>query len=194
MKKLFVELKIAVIAVLSLGVLVCAIYPAVIWGLAQALFPFEANGSMVGREGRRHGSYLVGQGFATAKYFHPRPSAAGTGYDALNSGGSNLGPTSRKLIETVKQRISEYRAENGLGPDVPIPADAVTASASGLDPHISVQNARLQAPRVAKARGRGEDEVFAVIARSTEDRYLGILGEPRVHVLKLNMMLDVRGD
>jgi K+-transporting ATPase ATPase C chain len=136
------------------------------------------------------GSSLLAQGFTAPKYFHPRPSAAGQGYDAVNSGGTNLGPTSKKLIEDVKQRVADYRSENGLPPDVRVPADAVTSSASGLDPHISVRNALLQAARVAKARGIGEKDVLAKVGAHTEGRTLGLLGEPRVNVLTLNLSLD----
>jgi K+-transporting ATPase ATPase C chain len=141
-------------------------------------------------DGNVVGSSLLAQGFAGPSYFHPRPSAAGLGYDAVNSGGTNLGPTSKKLIEDVKQRVADYRAENGLSSDTPVPADAVTSSASGLDPHISVRNATLQAARVAKARGVGEKDVLAKIGANTEGRTLGFLGEPRVNVLTLNLSLD----
>ncbi len=190
MKELYRELKVSAIAVLLLAVVVGGFYPAAIWGLAQGLFHFEANGSVIEKGGKAVGSVLIGQGFTGAKYFHPRPSAAGSGYDALNSGGTNLGPTSKKMADTVRGRIADYRAENGLAPDILVPADAVTASASGLDPHISVRNAHLQAGRVAKARGLTEGRVVAEIARCTEGRDLGIFGEPRVHVLRLNMALD----
>jgi K+-transporting ATPase ATPase C chain len=135
----------------------------------------------------------LGQQFAGPGYFHPRPSAAGDGYDAANSGGSNLGPTSQKLIVVVKERSAAYRAENNLAPGVLIPVDAVTSSGSGLDPHISVPNALLQARRVAEARGLGEEAVRRSIAAHTEGRDLGILGEPRVNVLMLNLDLDGKG-
>ena len=190
MKNLLTELRVALIATLSLAVLVCGIYPAMVWVLAQGLFPAEANGSLIMRSSRIAGSKLIGQGFIDSKYFHPRPSAAGSGYDAASSGGSNLGPLSKKLADAVKQRLFDYRAENGLAPDVLVPADAVTASASGLDPHISLKNAYLQAPRVAKARELSEKTVLREVAIATENRDLGILGEPRVNVLKLNMALD----
>ncbi|NJD62208.1 MAG: K(+)-transporting ATPase subunit C, partial [Deltaproteobacteria bacterium] len=130
------------------------------------------------------------QGFTGAAYFHPRPSAAGRGYDAANSSGTNLGPTSKLLIEDVKRRTADYRAENGLPADAQVPADAVTSSASGLDPHIGVENARIQAGRVAKARGMSREEVLRRIAVHTEARSLMILGEPRVNVLMLNLDLD----
>lgn len=190
MKNLLAELRIALTATIVLAVVVCGIYPAIVWVLAQAIFPAEANGSLVVRSGKVAGSSLIGQGFVEAKYFHPRPSAAGSGYDATGSGGSNLGPTSQKLVDAVKQRVLNYRAENGLAPDVRVPADAVTSSASGLDPHISVMNAHLQAHRVAKARELSEKTVLREIAIYTEGRDLGVFGEPRVNTLKLNMALD----
>ena len=190
MKNLLAELRIAMTATIALAVVVCGIYPATVWLLAQTLFPAEANGSLIVRSGKVAGSSLIGQGFVEAKYFHPRPSAAGSGYDAMGSGGSNLGPTSKKLVDAIKQRVLDYRTENGLAPDVRVPADAVTTSASGLDPHISVKNAHLQAPRVAKARELSEKTVLREIANYTEGRDLGVFGEPRVNVLKLNMALD----
>lgn len=190
MTTLLTELRVALIATLLLAMLVCGVYPAMVWVLSRQLFPAEANGSLIMRGGKPTGSNLIGQGFVDAKYFHPRPSAAGYGYNAGNSGGSNLGPTSRRLIETVEQRISDYRIENGLAPDVMIPADAVTASASGLDPHISLKNAYVQAARVAKARELSEKTVLREVAIATENRDMGILGEPRVNVLKLNIALD----
>jgi len=190
MKNLFAELRVALIATISLAVVVCAIYPAIVWVLSQGFFSAEANGSLIMRGGKITGSNLIGQGFVDSKYFHPRPSAAGSGYDAAGSGGSNLGPTSKKLVDGVKQRVLDYRTENGLTPDVLVPADAVTASASGLDPHISVKNAYLQAPRVAKARDLSEKTVFREITVYTESRDLGLFGEPRVNVMKLNVALD----
>jgi K+-transporting ATPase ATPase C chain len=136
------------------------------------------------------GSALLAQGFSGAKYFHPRPSDAGTGYDPLNSGGSNLGPTSQKLMDTIKANIAQYRQDNGLSDQVAVPADAVTASGSGLDPHISLKNAETQIPRVAKARGVGEDVVRAAVVKATDSPFLGIGGDPGVNVLKLNVALD----
>jgi K+-transporting ATPase ATPase C chain len=190
MKALIEELRASVAATLLLAVLCCGIYPAVVWAVGQGLFSGKANGSLIRVDGNVVGSSLLAQGFAGPSYFHPRPSAAGQGYDAVNSGGTNLGPTSKKLIDDVKQRVAGYRSENGLSSDTPVPADAVTSSASGLDPHISVRNALLQAARVAKARGIGEKEVLAMVGAHTEGRTLGFLGEPRVNVLTLNLSLD----
>jgi K+-transporting ATPase ATPase C chain len=190
MKDLFAQLRISLTATLFLAVLLCGIYPLAVWLLAQGLFPANANGSLVMRNGKILGSSLISQGFTAPKYFHPRPAAAGQGYDATSSGGSNLGPTSKKLVETVRQRVDEYRSENNLRPDALVPIDAVTASASGLDPHISLKNALLQAARVARARGLSEDIVLKEIKRYTEGRDLGMLGEPRVNVLMLNLALD----
>ncbi|OPX94060.1 MAG: Potassium-transporting ATPase C chain [Syntrophorhabdus sp. PtaB.Bin006] len=190
MKNLFTELRVALIATIVLALLVCGIYPAMVWVVAQGLFPTEAKGSLIMRGGKITGSDLIGQGFIDSKYFHPRPSAAGSGYDATSSGGTNLGPTSKRLVDTIKQRVFAYRSENGLAPDILVPADAVTASASGLDPHISLKNAYLQAPRVAKARELSEKTVLREVAIATESRDLGILGEARVNVLKLNIALD----
>jgi K+-transporting ATPase ATPase C chain len=189
-KNIINELRISLIATLCLAVLLCGIYPALVWGIAQGLFSSQANGSLVSVKGQVIGSSLLAQNFTGAGYFHPRPSAAGDGYDAVNSGGSNLGPTSQKLIDAVKERVASYRTENKLAPEVLIPADAVTTSASGLDPHISVKNAMLQASRVAKVRGIGEEELRKMIVSRTEGRDLVILGEPRVNVLMLNLDLD----
>jgi K+-transporting ATPase ATPase C chain len=190
MKNLIAELRTSLVITLLLVVLCCGIYPLAVWAIAQGAFPHQANGSLVEAKGKIAGSSLLAQGFAGPGYFHPRPSAAGQGYDAANSSGTNLGPTSKKLIEGVKQRVADYRAENGLTPDAPVPADAVTSSASGLDPHISPENAMLQAGRVAKARGLSSEEVLRKIAAHTEGRGLMILGEPRVNVLMLNLDLD----
>jgi K+-transporting ATPase ATPase C chain len=189
-KNILNELRISVIATVCLAVLLCGIYPAVVWGIAQGLFHSQANGSLVSVKGQVIGSSLLAQSFTGAGYFHPRPSAAGDGYDAVNSGGSNLGPTSQKLIAAVKERVAAYRAENKLAPEVLIPADAVTASASGLDPHISVKNALLQASRVAGVRGVGEEALRKKILSHTKGRDLGIFGEPRVNVLMLNLDMD----
>ena len=190
MKDLVAELRASIAATLLLAALCCGIYPVVVWAVGQGLFSPKANGSLVRVDGKVAGSSLLAQGFTATNYFHPRPSAAGQGYDAASSSGTNLGPTSKKLIEDVKQRVADYRTENGLSPDALVPADAVTSSASGLDPHISVRNASLQAARVAKARGIGEKEVLAKVGAHTEGRTLGLLGEPRVNVLMLNLELD----
>jgi len=190
MKDLVAELRASIVATLLLAVLCCGIYPVLVWAIGQGVFPHQANGSLIQVDGKIAGSSLLAQGFTAPDYFHPRPSAAGQGYDAAGSSGTNLGPTSKKLIESVKERVDAYRAENGLPPDARVPADAVTSSASGLDPHISVRNATLQAARVAKARGIGEKEVLAKVGAHTEGRTLGLLGEPRVNVLTLNLDLD----
>jgi potassium-transporting ATPase KdpC subunit len=191
MNNILLEFRMALVATALLALLLCGAYPLVVWGLAQGLFPYEANGSLMTLDGRVIGSELLAQQFSSAKYFQPRPSAAGeVGYDAASSSGSNLGPTSRKLIESVKERVAAYRTENKLSPDTPIPLDAVTASASGLDPHISVANALLQVPRVAETRGMTEKAVKEEMGSYTEGRALGVLGEPRVNVLKLNLALD----
>jgi K+-transporting ATPase ATPase C chain len=190
MKKLISEIRASLVITLLLVVLCCGIYPLVVWAIAQGAFSHRANGSLVEAKGKVVGSSLLAQGFAGPAYFHPRPSAAGQGYDAANSSGTNLGPTSKKLIEGVRQRVAEYRAENGLPPGAPVPADAVTSSASGLDPHISPENARLQAGRVAKARGLSREEVLRKIAAHTEGRAFIIMGEPRVNVLMVNLDLD----
>ena len=190
MKDLVAELRASIVATLLLAVLCCGIYPVLVWAIGQGVFPHQANGSLIQLDGKVAGSSLLAQGFTAPNYFHPRPSAAGQGYDAVSSGGTNLGPTSKKLIEDVKQRVADYRTENGLPPDARVPADAVTSSASGLDPHISVRNAMLQATRVAKARGIGEKDVMAKVEANTEGRTLGFLGEPRVNVLTLNLSLD----
>jgi K+-transporting ATPase ATPase C chain len=190
MKNLLTELRISLIATLCLAFLLCGLYPALVWVTAQGIFHDEANGSLIIRSGKIVGSSLLAQGFNAAKYFHPRPSAAGSGYDAASSGGSNLGPLSKKLMDGIEQRASEYRARNGLSPDTKVPVDAVTTSGSGLDPHISVENALLQAPRVARARGLSEKTVQKNIAAHTEGRTLRIFGEPRVNVLLLNLDMD----
>jgi K+-transporting ATPase ATPase C chain len=186
------EVRVALVMTLSLALVVCVAYPVAVFAAAQAFFPHKANGSLVYHQGAIVGSQLIAQRFEHARYFHPRPSAAGKGYDASASGGSNLGPTSAKLIDSVEKRIAQYRAENGLPETIPIPADAVTASASGLDPHIGIDNALLQARRVAAARGWKAEEVVAEIRAQAEGRTFGLLGEPRVNVLVLNLRLDQR--
>jgi K+-transporting ATPase ATPase C chain len=166
-------------------------YPLAVTALARVVFPHQASGSLAYKDGEPVGSILIGQGFKGPGYFHGRPSAAGqNGYDAASSGGSNLGPTNRRLIESVAERASNVRQENGLDPAAPVPGDAVTASASGLDPHISPEAALLQVPRVARARRLPEQRVRELVERHIEGRQLGALGEPRVNVLVLNLALD----
>jgi K+-transporting ATPase ATPase C chain len=191
MKMLLTELKVSLLLTLVFAVLLCGVYPLAVWAGAQALFPAKANGSLIaGGDGVIRGSALLAQNFSSDRYFQPRPSAAGTGYDATSSGGTNLGPTSQKLSDAIKAAVAAYRAANGLAADAQVPADAVTSSASGLDPHISPANAAIQAARVAKARGLPADRVAALVAASTEGRDLGVLGEPGVNVLRLNAALD----
>ena len=194
MKELFSEIRGAVLATLIIAIVCCGLYPLVIFGISQALFRDKANGSLIlDKNGTVRGSKLLGQAFTGEKYFHPRPSAAGNGYDAANSSGSNLGPTSQKLNDAIKDRIATYRKENRLTDTDPVPADAVTASGSGLDPHISLRNAEMQTPRVAKARGLSEDKVRALVQQNTDGRDLGVLGDPGVNVLELNLALDSPG-
>jgi potassium-transporting ATPase KdpC subunit len=191
MKELFSQIRCAVLATLTLAVVCCGLYPLVVFGVSQALFRDKANGSMIlDQGGSVRGSKLLGQGFTGEEYFHSRPSAAGNGYDATNSGGSNLGPTSQKLRDSIKERVEAYRKENRLKPNQGVPADAVTASGSGLDPDISPSNAELQGPRVARARGLTEERVRELIKQHTEGPDLRLLGEPRVNVLTLNLALD----
>jgi potassium-transporting ATPase KdpC subunit len=180
-----------------LTVLLGFVYPLVVTGISQVTMSKRANGSLVTANGKVVGSSLIGQNFTDAKgnplvqYFQPRPSAAGTkGYDAMSSSGSNLGPSNPTLLDSVAQRVAQYRKLNGLAADVKVPVDAVTASASGLDPQISVANARLQAARVARARNLTGAQVSSLIAAHTQGRQLGILGEQTVNVLDLNLALD----
>jgi len=194
MKALFSEIRGAVFATLILAIVCCGLYPLVVFGISQALFRDKANGSLiVDQDGTVRGSKLLAQGFTAGKYFHPRPSAAGNGYDAASSSGSNLGPTSQKLSDAIKDRVAAYHKENGLSETEPVPADAVTASGSGLDPQISLRNAELQTPRVAKARGLSEEKVRELVQQNTDGRNLGVLGEPGVNVLELNLALDSPG-
>ena len=189
------QIRPAIVMIALLTLIVGLAYPLAITGASQVLFPYQANGSLVyDGQGNVIGSALIGQNFAKPEYFHPRPSAAGDkGYDANSSGGSNLGPTNQKLIDTVKDRVAAYRQENGLAADAPVPVDAVTTSASGLDPDISPANALLQVKRVAAARGLPEERITAVVDQHTQGRMLGILGEPRVNVLDVNLALDALG-
>jgi len=191
MKALFTDLRAAVVSTLVLAVVCCGIYPVIVWGIAQAAFKDKANGSLLtDAKGNVIGSSLLGQSFSGAQYFHPRPSAAGSGYDAASSSGTNLGPTSQKLADAIKANIAAYRAENGLKETDAVPADAVTASGSGLDPHVSPRNAELQLPRVAKACNVSADKLRELIKANTDAAGLGFLGEPGVNVLKLNIALN----
>jgi len=185
-RSLLVSLRMAVVTIVLTGL----VYPLVVWGFGAVLFPKQAAGSLVASDGRIVGSALIGQDFTADKYFHPRPSAAGSGYDAMSSSASNLGPTSKTLIDSVKARVATATLENpGLTPgDVPV--DMVTASASGLDPEISPDNAAFQVARVARARGISVGTVKQLVAQHTTGRDLWFLGEPRVNVLELNLALD----
>lgn len=183
MKDLITSVLMIVVMTVGLGIL----YPLAVWGVGQLAFPHQANGSLIEREGKVIGSELIGQNFTSPVYFQGRPSAAGAGYDAAASSGSNLGPTSSKLIDRVKTEAEALRSEN---PQTQVPADLVTTSASGLDPHISPAAANFQIVRVAKARGMSEDQLRSIVGRFTEGRQFGVLGEPRVNVLLLNLELD----
>ena len=201
------QLRAAVVSVLVITVLTGMIFPLAITAIAGAVFPRQANGSLIEQNGKVVGSALIGQNFAAPGYFHPRPSAAGNGYDAANSSGTNLGPTSDKLINGIHKKTADgkddpgnfdgikdladaYRKENNLPATQDIPADAATRSASGLDAEISPANAELQIGRVTKQRGLGEDQVKKLVEEHTAGRQLGVLGEPRVNVLQLNLAID----
>ena len=191
MKMVFSEIRRAVMVTLALAVVCCGLYPLVVFGLAQALFHKKANGSLiVEANGTVRGSRLLGQQFTSDKYFHSRPSSAGNGYDASNSSGSNLGPTSQKLRDSIAQNLADYRWQNSLATNAPVPADAVTASGSGLDPHISPENAELQVARVAKARDMTQEEVRKLIRQNIDAPDLGVLGDAGVNILALNLALD----
>lgn len=191
MKEIFSHIRSAVVSTLVLVVVCCGLYPLFVFGISQLLFRDQANGSLIiGSDGTVRGSKLLGQAFSDPKYFHPRPSAAGNGYDATSSGGSNLGPTSQKLKDAIQDRIAAYRAENGLNGTETVPADAVTASGSGLDPEISLRNAEIQVARIAKARALSEDKVRELIKQNTNRRDLAVFGDPGVDVLQLNLALD----
>ena len=181
------NLLIAVLMTIATTILLGLVYPLAMTAIAQAIFPDKANGQLVMREGRVIGSRIIGESFSSPGYFHGRPSAAGTGYDAANSAGTNLGPTSRKLVDAVKSAVAAARKEN---PSAPVPIDLVTSSASGLDPHLSPAAALFQAPRVAAARHASEADVRRLVEAHIEPRQFGFLGEPRVNVLELNLALD----
>ena len=192
MKNILTEFVRSLVATLFFAVILCGLYPLIVYGAAKAFFPYQAYGSLlVDKSGAVRGSALLAQNFTGAQYFHPRPSAAGAnGYDATSSSGSNLGPTSSNLVANITQNIATYRSDNGLATNTAVPADAVTASGSGLDPHISPANADLQIGRVAKARNASPDQVRSLIAQATERPALGFIGESRVNVLLLNVSLD----
>jgi K+-transporting ATPase ATPase C chain len=183
-KNLMIALWFTLVTTVMFGVL----YPLAVTGLAQLLFPGRANGQLIKKNGKIIGSRIIGQAFSGPGYFHSRPSSAGTGYDPTSSAGSNLAPTNKTLIERVKGDVQKLQTEN---PNVPVPVDLVTASGSGLDPNISPAAAEFQIPRVAHSRGMKEDDVRIMVQKHTEGRYLGLLGEPRVNVLELNLELDV---
>jgi K+-transporting ATPase ATPase C chain len=184
-------LKPAFLITLLFTLLCGIVYPCFMWGVGQLFFHREAKGSLLYSEKEQLiGSTLLAQSFTSPRYFHPRPSLAGSGYDALHSSASNLGSTSQKLFDILKQRAAAYRLENRLSPQFPIPSDAITASGSGLDPHISVENANIQAARVAAARGVPLEQVQQLIEDATEGRFLSILGMERINVLLLNLKLD----
>ncbi len=182
-KNLWISIVMTVVTTVLLGL----IYPMVVTGLAQVLFPHKANGQLILKNGKVIGSKIIGQGFSGPAYFHSRPSAAGDGYDAAKSGGSNLGPTNQKLLDRVKADVATAHSEN---PGAPIPIDMVTTSASGFDPHITPANAEFQLPPVAQARGTSVEQVKALVSKHTKGRQFGILGEPRINVLELNLDLD----
>jgi K+-transporting ATPase ATPase C chain len=192
MKNLFAEFGRSIVATLFFAVILCGVYPLVVFGAAKLLFPHQAEGSLLkDKSGAIRGSALLAQNFMGAQYFHPRPSAAGAnGFDPTSSGGSNLGPTSSNLVANITQNIANYRAENNLASNAIVPADAVTESASGLDPHISPANAEIQITRVAKARGISEEKLRELVKQNTSGRDLGLFGEPRVNVMTLNFALD----
>ena len=180
---LIIAILMTIVTTLLLGVA----YPLVVTGLAQVLFHDKANGQLIERNGKVIGSRIIGQAFSSPGYFRSRPSAAGTGYDAANSAGTNLGPTNKKLVDSVKAAVDAAKAEN---PTMPVPIDLVTSSASGLDPHISPASALFQAPRVARERGIAESDVRRLVDAHTTGRQFGFLGEPVVNVLELNLALD----
>jgi K+-transporting ATPase ATPase C chain len=179
----------AVLMTVATTVLLGIIYPLVVTGLAQLIFPKQANGQLIQRDGKTIGSSIIAQGFSSPGYFHPRPSFAGNGYDPTNTNGSQLGPTNQKLIDRVKGDVANAHSEN---PSASVPIDMVTGSGSGLDPHITPAAAEFQLPRVAKERGTTVEQLRALVQKHTENRQFGFLGEPRVNVLELNLELDER--
>lgn len=195
MKLPLTEIRGALVSTFILAAVCSGLYPLAVTGLARTAFPAKADGSLIpGKDGVIRGSSLLGQNFHGEGYFHPRPSAAGAnGYDAAASGGSNLGPTSKKLADQIRERVAAYRSANGLAENQPVPADAVTASGSGVDPHISPANAEIQAARVARVRGLSPDQVRELIRANTDRADLGFLGEDGVNVLKLNLALEDTG-
>ena len=192
MKTILSEIRPAIVSTLIFAVVCCGFYPLAVTGISKVAFAKKADGSLIiDNDGKVIGSELLGQNFSGEGYFHPRPSAAGAnGYDAASSGGSNLGPTSQKLADQIKARIAAYRTTNGLAETQVIPADAVTASGSGLDPHISLANAELQISRVAKSRGLAAEKVQSLVASNTDKADFGLLGVAGVNVLKLNLALN----
>jgi potassium-transporting ATPase KdpC subunit len=182
-KNLITSILMTVATTILLGI----IYPLVVTGLAQLIFPKQANGQLLHKDGKIVGSSIIAQGFSSPGYFHPRPSFAGNGYDPTNTNGSQLGPTNQKLIDRVKGDVSTAHAEN---PNTPVPIDLVTGSASGLDPHITPAAAEFQLPRIAKERRVDIEQLHAIVRKHTEQRQLGFLGEARVNVLELNLDLD----
>jgi K+-transporting ATPase ATPase C chain len=181
------NIRISILMTIATTILLGIVYPLVVTGLAQVLFHRKANGQLIEKKGEVVGSTIIGQGFSGPGYFHSRPSAAGNGWDAANSGGSNLGPTNQKLIDRVKGDVTIAQADN---PGTPVPIDLVTTSASGFDPHITPAAAEFQSARVARARGTTEDRVRLLVEKHSERRQFGFLGEPRVNVLELNLDLD----
>jgi len=180
------NLLISILMTVATTILFGLLYPLIVTGLAQLIFPHEANGQLIVRHGKVVGSAIIGQGFSGPAYFHSRPSAAGNGYDAANSAGSNLGPTNQKLLDRVKADVASAHADN---PNAAVPVDLVTTSASGIDPHITPAAAEFQIVRIAKARGLSPDQLRLLVTKHTEGRQFGILGEPRVNVLELNLDL-----